>query len=233
MISIAVVVISVVFSLVTTLLVEHFTNKHQLETIQEEIDRVFGDLDGVQNSLSREHAAVKQSLSGEHGILGQSLLRECSILSDAIERGNDDLRVLRDDAFQMKEFRNALRDHGVDVTVLKASIDALVVESGRSYKKIEELREQVRKQAAQLDKQEIQLDKQTAQLDRQKFQLDKQREELAVQEMLLSEQKDLLTKQEKLLKEQGRSVVEGNPIGVESLTEEESLGNSLGKMEQF
>lgn len=113
-----------VFGIISVLITNYFTNKNQLTDLKTNLSRDHADLSKEHTGLSKEHAG----LSKEHAALEKQL-------SAAQTR----LDHLHDESIRMEGLRKDVEKQGIDVSTIKAGIDALVQKNGENTDRVRDL----------------------------------------------------------------------------------------------
>ena len=131
-----------VFSIISVLITNYFTNKNQLTDLKTNLSRDHVDLSKEHTGLSKEHTG----LSKEHAALEKQL-------SAAQTR----LDHLHDESIRMEGFRKDVEKQGVDVTAIKVGIDALAQKSGENITQVRDLTRDLEKSEQKLVRTELEL----------------------------------------------------------------------------
>ena len=113
-----------VFGIISVLITNYFTNKNQLTDLKTNLSRDHADLSKEHTGLSKEHTG----LSKEHAALEKQL-------SAAQTR----LDHLHDESIRMEGLRKDVEKQGIDVSTIKAGIDALVQKNGENTDRVRDL----------------------------------------------------------------------------------------------
>ena len=113
-----------VFGIISVLITNYFTNKNQLTDLKTNLSRDHVDLSKEHTGLSKEHTG----LSKEHAALEKQL-------SAAQTR----LDHLHDESIRMEGLRKDVEKQGIDVSTIKAGIDALVQKNGENTDRVRDL----------------------------------------------------------------------------------------------
>lgn len=125
---------------------EHEGLSKEHEGLSKEHAEVKEQINERYSGLSKEHTGLKEQLnerysglSKEHEGLKEQLNEKYSVLQRQFVEARGSLRYLRDESIQMKNFQKEVERQGIDVTALKASIDALVEKKGEDILRTKEL----------------------------------------------------------------------------------------------
>lgn len=131
-----------VFGIISVLITNYFTNKNQLTDLKTNLSRDHADLSKEHTGLSKEHTG----LSKEHAALEKQL-------SAAQTR----LDHLHDESIRMEGFRKDVEKQGIDVSAIKAGIDALAQKNGENITQVRDLTRDLEKSEQKLERSEEEL----------------------------------------------------------------------------
>ena len=105
---------------------------------------------GEHDGLSNEHAALKEQIENEHAALGKQITGEHTILTNQIQAEHAGLKEqlsvaqtrldhLHDESIRMEGFRKDVEKQGINVSTIKAGIDALVQKNGENTDRVRDL----------------------------------------------------------------------------------------------
>ena len=106
-----------VFGIISVLITNYFTNKNQLTDLKTNLSRDHADLSKEHTGLSKEHVALEKQLSAAQTRLDH----------------------LHDESFRMEGLRKDVEKQGIDVSTIKAGIDALVQKNGENTDRVRDL----------------------------------------------------------------------------------------------
>lgn len=106
-----------VFGIISVLITNYFTNKNQLTDLKTNLSRDHADLSKEHTGLSKEHAALEKQLSAAQTRLDH----------------------LHDESIRMEGLRKDVEKQGIDVSTIKAGIDALVQKNGENTDRVRDL----------------------------------------------------------------------------------------------
>ena len=106
-----------VFGIISVLITNYFTNKNQLTDLKTNLSRDHVDLSKEHTGLSKEHAALEKQLSAAQTRLDH----------------------LHDESIRMEGLRKDVEKQGIDVSTIKAGIDALVQKNGENTDRVRDL----------------------------------------------------------------------------------------------
>ena len=131
-----------VFGIISVLITNYFTNKNQLTDLKTNLSRDHADLSKEHTGLSKEHTG----LSKEHAALEKQL-------SAARTR----LDHLHDESIRMEGLRKDVEKQGIDVSAIKAGIDALAQKNGENITQVRDLTRDLEKSEQKLERSEEEL----------------------------------------------------------------------------
>lgn len=120
-----------VFGIISVLITNYFTNKNQLTDLKTNLSRDHADLSKEYTSLSKEHTG----LSKEHA----GLSKEHAALEKQLSAAQTRLDHLHDESIRMEGLRKDVEKQGIDVSTIKAGIDALVQKNGENTDRVRDL----------------------------------------------------------------------------------------------
>ena len=120
-----------VFGIISVLITNYFTNKNQLTDLKTNLSRDHADLSKEHTGLSKEHAG----LSKEHA----GLSKEHAALEKQLSAAQTRLDHLHDESIRMEGLRKDVEKQGIDVSTIKAGIDALVQKNGENTDRVRDL----------------------------------------------------------------------------------------------
>ena len=105
---------------------------------------------GEHDGLSKEHAALKEQVNNEHAGIGKQIASEHTILTNQIQAEHAALEKqlsaaqtrldhLHDESIRMEGLRKDVEKQGIDVSAIKAGIDALVQKNGENKVQVQVL----------------------------------------------------------------------------------------------
>lgn len=105
---------------------------------------------GEHDGLSKEHAALKEQVNNEHAGIGKQIASEYTILTNQIQAEHAALEKqlsaaqtrldhLHDESIRMEGLRKDVEKQGIDVSTIKAGIDALVQKNGENKVQVQVL----------------------------------------------------------------------------------------------
>ena len=92
---------------------------------------------GEHDGLSKEHAALKEQVNNEHAGIGKQIASEHTILTNSAAQTR--LDHLHDESIRMEGLRKDVEKQGIDVSTIKAGIDALVQKNGENKVQVQVL----------------------------------------------------------------------------------------------
>ena len=123
---------------------------------------------GEHDGLSNEHAALKEQIENEHAALGKQITGEHTILTNQIQAEHAGLKEqlsvaqtrldhLHDESIRMEGFRKDVEKQGINVSTIKAGIDALVQKNGENTDRVRDLTRDLAKSEQKLARTELEL----------------------------------------------------------------------------
>ena len=105
---------------------------------------------GEHDGLSKEHAALKEQVNNEHAGIGKQIASEHTILTNQIQAEHAALEKqlsaaqtrldhLHDESIRMEGLRKDVEKQGIDVSTIKAGIDAVVQTKGENKVQVQVL----------------------------------------------------------------------------------------------
>ena len=105
---------------------------------------------GEHDGLSKEHAALKEQVNNEHAGIGKQIASEHTIRTNQIQAEHAALEKqlsaaqtrldhLHDESIRMEGLRKDVEKQGIDVSTIKAGIDALVQKNGENKVQVQVL----------------------------------------------------------------------------------------------
>ena len=120
-----------VFGIISVLITNYFTNKNELTDLKTNLSRDHADLSKEHTGLSKEHTG----LSKEHA----GLSKEHAALEKQLSAAQTRLDHLHDESIRMEGLRKDVEKQGIDVSTIKAGIDALVQKNGENTDRVRDL----------------------------------------------------------------------------------------------
>ena len=127
-----------IFGVISVLLTNYFTTKGELGNLK----RDHADLSKEHDSLSKEHTGLSKehdSLSKEHSSLKEQINNEHAALEKQLSAAQTRLDHLHDESIRMEGLRKDVEKQGIDVSTIKAGIDALVQKNGENTDRVRDL----------------------------------------------------------------------------------------------
>ena len=105
---------------------------------------------GEHDGLLKEHVALKEQINNEHAGIGKQIASEHTILTNQIQGeyaalekqlsvAQTRLDHLHDESIRMEGLRKDVEKQGIDVSTIKAGIDALVQKNGENTDRVRDL----------------------------------------------------------------------------------------------
>ena len=105
---------------------------------------------GEHDGLSKEHVALKEQINNEHAGIGKQIASEHTILTNQIQGeyaalekqlsvAQTRLDHLHDESIRMEGLRKDVEKQGIDVSTIKAGIDALAQKNGENKVQVQVL----------------------------------------------------------------------------------------------
>ncbi len=123
---------------------------------------------GEHDGLSKEHAALKEQINNEHAGIGKQITSEHTILTNQIQAEHASLEKqlsaartrldhLHDESIRMEGLRKDVEKQGIDVSAIKAGIDALAQKNGENITQVRDLTRDLEKSEQKLERSEEEL----------------------------------------------------------------------------
>lgn len=94
---------------------------------------------GEHEGLSKEHVALKEQINNKHDALGKQINNEHNALEKQLSAAQTRLDHLHDESIRMEGLRKDVEKQGIDVSTIKAGIDALVQKNGENTDRVRDL----------------------------------------------------------------------------------------------
>ena len=112
---------------------------------------------GEHDGLSNEHAALGKQITGEHTILTNQIQAEHAGLKEQLSVAQTRLDHIHDESIRMEGFRKDVEKQGINVSTIKAGIDALVQKNGENTDRVRDLTRDLAKSEQKLARTELEL----------------------------------------------------------------------------
>lgn len=94
---------------------------------------------GEHDGLSKEHDALKEQINNEHAGLKEQINNKHTALEKQLSVAQTRLDHLHDESIRMEGLRKDVEKQGIDVSTIKAGIDALVQKNGENTDRVRDL----------------------------------------------------------------------------------------------
>ena len=161
-------IIAGLFNIGGILLTYLLTKKDTLKKLDKKMDAYHTELKNsvdVKNNtlsaehagLSKEHAGLKEQINNEHAGLKEQINNKHTALEKQFSVAQAKLDHLHDESIRMEGFRKDVEKQGVDVSAIKAGIDALAQKNGENTTHVRDLTRDLEKSEQKLARTELEL----------------------------------------------------------------------------
>lgn len=98
-----------------------------------------GEHDALKEQINNEHAGIGKQITSEHTILTNQIQAEHASLEKQLSAARTRLDHLHDESIRMEGLRKDVEKQGIDVSTIKAGIDALVQKNGENKVQVQVL----------------------------------------------------------------------------------------------
>jgi predicted RNase H-like nuclease (RuvC/YqgF family) len=98
-----------------------------------------GEHDALKEQINNEHAGIGKQITSEHTILTNQIQAEHASLEKQLSAARTRLDHLHDESIRMEGLRKDVEKQGIDVSAIKAGIDALVQKNGENKVQVQVL----------------------------------------------------------------------------------------------
>ena len=122
-------------------------------------DRIFekGEHDALKEQINNEHAGIGKQITSEHTILTNQTQAEHASLEKQLSAARTRLDHLHDESIRMEGLRKDVEKQGIDVSAIKAGIDALAQKNGENITQVRDLTRDLEKSEQKLERSEEEL----------------------------------------------------------------------------
>ena len=161
-------IIAGLFNIGGILLTYLLTKKDTLKKLDKKMDAYHTELKNSVNvknntlsaehaGLSKEHAGLKEQINNEHAGLKEQINNKHTALEKQFSVAQAKLDHLHDESIRMEGFRKDVEKQGVDVSAIKAGIDALAQKNGENTTHVRDLTRDLEKSEQKLARTELEL----------------------------------------------------------------------------
>lgn len=116
-----------------------------------------GEHDALKEQINNEHAGIGKQITSEHTILTNQIQAEHASLEKQLSAARTRLDHLHDESIRMEGLRKDVEKQGIDVSAIKAGIDALAQKNGENITQIRDLTRDLEKSEQKLERSEEEL----------------------------------------------------------------------------
>lgn len=98
-----------------------------------------GEHDALKEQINNEHAGIGKQITSEHTILTNQIQAEHASLEKQLSAARTRLDHLHDESIRMEGLRKDVEKQGIDVSAIKAGIDALAQKNGENKVQVQVL----------------------------------------------------------------------------------------------
>ena len=181
-------IIAGLFNIGGILLTYLLTKKDTLKKLDKKMDAYHTELKNsvdVKNNtlsaehagLSKEHTGLKEQINSKHAGLKEQINNKHAALEKQLSVAQTKLDHLHDESIRMEGFRKDVEKQGVDVSAIKAGIDALAQKNGENTTHVRDLTRDLEKSEQKLERSEEELADVRRELQYYKQELDQSQRE--------------------------------------------------------
>ena len=116
-----------------------------------------GEHDALKEQINNEHAGIGKQITSEHTILTNQIQAEHASLEKQLSAARTRLDHLHDESIRMEGLRKDVEKQGIDVSTIKAGIDALAQKNGENITQVRDLTRDLEKSEQKLERSEEEL----------------------------------------------------------------------------
>lgn len=116
-----------------------------------------GEHDALKEQINNEHAGIGKQITSEHTILTNQIQAEHASLEKQLSAARTRLDHLHDESIRMEGLRKDVEKQGIDVSAIKAGIDALAQKNGENITQVRDLTRDLEKSEQKLERSEEKL----------------------------------------------------------------------------
>ena len=161
-------IIAGLFNIGGILLTYLLTKKDTLKKLDKKMDVYHAELKNSVNvknntlsaehaGLSKEHTGLKEQINNEHAGLKEQINNEHTALEKQFSVAQAKLDHLHDESIRMEGLRKDVEKQGIDVSAIKAGIDALAQKNGENITQVRDLTRDLEKSEQKLERSEEEL----------------------------------------------------------------------------
>ena len=113
-----------------------------------------GEHDALKEQINNEHAGIGKQITSEHTILTNQIQAEHASLEKQLSAARTRLDHLHDESIRMEGLRKDVEKQGIDVSAIKAGIDALAQKNGENITQVRDLTRDLEKSEQKLERSE-------------------------------------------------------------------------------
>ena len=116
-----------------------------------------GEHDALKEQINNEHAGIGKQITSEHTILTNQIQAEHASLEKQLSAARTRLDHLHDESIRIEGLRKDVEKQGIDVSAIKAGIDALAQKNGENITQVRDLTRDLEKSEQKLERSEEEL----------------------------------------------------------------------------
>ena len=116
-----------------------------------------GEHDALKEQINNEHAGIGKQITSEHTILTNQIQAEHASLEKQLSAARTRLDNLHDESIRREGLRKDVEKQGIDVSAIKAGIDALAQKNGENITQVRDLTRDLEKSEQKLERSEEEL----------------------------------------------------------------------------
>lgn len=116
-----------------------------------------GEHDALKEQINNEHSGIGKQITSEHTILTNQIQAEHASLEKQLSAARTRLDHLHDESIRMEGLRKDVEKQGIDVSAIKAGIDALAQKNGENITQVRDLTRDLEKSEQKLERSEEEL----------------------------------------------------------------------------
>lgn len=116
-----------------------------------------GEHDALKEQINNEHAGIGKQITSEHTILTNQIQAEHASLEKQLSAARTRFDHLHDESIRMEGLRKDVEKQGIDVSAIKAGIDALAQKNGENITQVRDLTRDLEKSEQKLERSEEEL----------------------------------------------------------------------------
>ena len=116
-----------------------------------------GEHDALKEQINNEHAGIGKIINSEQTIIKNQIKAEKASLEKQLSAARTRLDHLHDESIRMEGLRKDVEKQGIDVSAIKAGIDALAQKNGENITQVRDLTRDLEKSEQKLERSEEEL----------------------------------------------------------------------------